>query len=117
MNESVAYKILTDEEAEALRRDAFAGAKIDVADGYVHLSTAGQVSETVRRHFGGQENLTIAAVDLAALGDAVRWEVSRGGASFPHIYGKLPLAAVLGFRKVEFGADGNVVLRGFDNDR
>jgi uncharacterized protein (DUF952 family) len=117
MNESVAYKILTAEEAEALRRDAFAGAKIDVADGYIHLSTAGQVSETVRRHFAGQNNLTIAAVDLAALGDAVRWEASRGGALFPHVYGKLTLPAVLGFRKVECGADGEVVLHGFDNAR
>ncbi len=91
-----AYKVLTSEQMAALLAErTFAGAPIDLEDGYIHLSTASQLAETVAKHFAGQSGLHIAAVDLGELGDAVRWETSRGGQLFPHIYGALPLSAVL----------------------
>jgi uncharacterized protein (DUF952 family) len=92
----IAYKILTAGQWAQFQRDGlFAGAPVDLADGYIHLSAAGQVDETVKKHFAGQTGLIIAAIDLAALGDAVRWEPSRGGALFPHVYAPLPLNAVV----------------------
>ena len=66
------------------------------ADGYIHLSTSGQLDETLAKHFAGQENLVVAEIDLDALGETVRWETSRGGQLFPHIYGVLPMGAVRG---------------------
>jgi uncharacterized protein (DUF952 family) len=93
----VAYKIFTAGEWAVFARDGvFIGAPIDLADGYIHLSTAAQLEETLAKHFAGQTNLTIAEVDLTALGDTVRWEVSRGDQLFPHIYGMLPMRAVRG---------------------
>ncbi|MFX7739942.1 DUF952 domain-containing protein, partial [Acinetobacter baumannii] len=74
---------------------SFTGAPIDLADGYIHLSTADQVTETVDKHFAEQSGLWIAAVDLTKLGDAVKWEVSRGGALFPHLYATLSMDAVI----------------------
>jgi uncharacterized protein (DUF952 family) len=76
----------------------------------VHLSAAGQLTETVLRHFGGQENLVVAAVDLARLGDAVRWEVSRRGEKFPHLYGRLTMAAVVAHAPLAWDDGGEVVL-------
>jgi uncharacterized protein (DUF952 family) len=94
-----AFKILTAEQwAQFQAEGVFEGAPIDVADGYIHLSAAGQVDETLAKHFTGQIGLVIAEVDLVQLDDAVKWEVSRGGALFPHIYGTLPMAAVVGIR-------------------
>jgi uncharacterized protein (DUF952 family) len=91
-----AYKVLTsDQMAALLAEGSFAGAPVDLADGYIHLSTAEQLTGTLDKHFAGQDGLHIAAVDLALLGDAVRWEPSRGGQLFPHIYSALPLSAVL----------------------
>jgi uncharacterized protein (DUF952 family) len=84
-----------------LEADRFAGAPIDLADGYIHLSTSDQLTETVDRHFVGQSDLWVAAIDLAALGEAVRWEESRGGALFPHIYGPLPLDTVIAYGPLE----------------
>ncbi len=94
MTENIAYKILTAEQARVLETGMFAGAPVDLADGYIHLSTAAQVPETLSKHFAGQQNLVIAAVDLTQFGDELRWEVSRGGALFPHLYAKLPRGAV-----------------------
>jgi uncharacterized protein (DUF952 family) len=94
VSETIAYKILTAEQARLLETGLFAGAPVDLADGYIHLSTAAQVPETLNKHFWGQENLVIAAVDLTQLKAAVRWEVSRGGALFPHLYAPLPRDAV-----------------------
>jgi len=87
--DTIAYKILTAEQFAALREDSFPGAPVDIADGYIHLSTAVQIDETLRKHFAGQAGLVIAAIDLTALGGALRWEVSRGGQLFPHVYGVL----------------------------
>ena len=93
---SVAWKVLTAAQmAQLLADGSFAGAPVDLADGYIHLSTEDQLAETVAKHFAGQSDLYLAAVDLTALSDTIRWEVSRGGQLFPHIYGVLPLTAVL----------------------
>lgn len=106
-----AYKILTaDQMAHLVRDGVFAGAPIDLADGYVHLSTADQVAETLDRHFAGQTGLWLAAVDLAPLGDAVRWEPSRGGQHFPHLYAPLALSAVVAHAPVAHDADGRLRL-------
>jgi uncharacterized protein (DUF952 family) len=98
---ATAFKILTAGQWATFQSDGvFLGAPVDLADGYIHLSAADQVQGTLDRHFAGQDGLMLAEVDLAALGDAVRWEVSRGGALFPHIYGPLPMAAVIATRAV-----------------
>ena len=106
----LAYKVLTAAEFAALLEDRFVGAEIDVMDGYVHLSAAAQLTETVKKHFAGLEDLVVAAVDLARLGDAVRWEVSRGGAEFPHLYGRLTMVAVVAHAPLVWDDNGEVVL-------
>ncbi len=91
-----AFKILTAGQWAQFEADGvFHGAPVDLADGYIHLSTADQVQGTLDKHFAGQTGLVIIEIDLAALSDTVRWEVSRGGAMFPHVYGVLPIGAVV----------------------
>jgi uncharacterized protein (DUF952 family) len=108
---AIAYKVLTAPEMAVLAADgAFAGSPVDLADGFIHLSTAEQVDETVTKHFAGQDALHIVAVDLAALGDGVRWEPSRGGALFPHVYGSLQLAACLAHGPLTRDGAGRVAL-------
>ncbi|MEO5818891.1 MAG: DUF952 domain-containing protein [Vicinamibacteraceae bacterium] len=82
---------------------AFGGSTVDARDGFIHFSTAAQLRETAARHFAGQADLLLVAVDAAALGDALRWERSRGGELFPHLYGPLPLSFVR--RVSEIGLD------------
>lgn len=91
---------------EAERAGRFEGAPVDEADGFIHLSTAEQVRETARRHFAGQGGLLLVTVDADALGDALRFEPSRGGDLFPHLYGPMPLAAVLSAEPLPIGPDG-----------
>lgn len=91
-------------EAEALGR--FTGAPVDVADGFIHFSTAAQVAETVARHFAGQDDLLLIAVEGDTLGEALRYEASRGGALFPHLYGDLPVSAVVSVEAMPLGPDG-----------
>jgi uncharacterized protein (DUF952 family) len=107
---SIAYKVLTAEEWKALNAGAFQGAPIDMADGFIHLSTASQLTETVDRHFSGQKGLVIAAIDLATLGDAVRWEPSRHGQLFPHVYASLMRKDVIAWCLLERHANGTVRL-------
>jgi beta-hydroxylase len=96
---ATAFKIFTaDQWAQFVSNGVFHGAPVDVADGYIHLSAADQLQGTLDKHFAGQVGLVIAEIDLNTLGNAVKWEVSRGGALFPHLYGVLPMAAVLGFK-------------------
>ena len=83
--------------------------RVDLADGYIHLSAEPQVVGTLDKHFVGQDGLWLARVDLQQLGDAVRWEVSRGGALFPHVYAPLPLAAVTALAPLERTPDGTVI--------
>jgi uncharacterized protein (DUF952 family) len=86
------YKILRAPEWAALQENGETlGAPVDLADGFVHFSTAAQVAETAARHFAGQDGLILLGVDTGALGAALKWEVSRGGARFPHLYGALRL--------------------------
>jgi len=108
MHDRIAYKVLTAADAAALQAGVFTGAPIDVADGYIHLSTAAQLTETVKLHFAGQDDLTIAAVDLVVLGDAVRWEASRRGQLFPHLYAPLVPLAIIARGPLEWEADGTV---------
>jgi uncharacterized protein (DUF952 family) len=98
---TIAYKVLTAADWEALNIGTFLGTPIDLADGFIHLSTASQITETVDRHFSGQTGLIIAAIDLIALGDVVRWETSRHGQLFPHVYASLPASAVLAWCPLE----------------
>ncbi|WP_165215762.1 DUF952 domain-containing protein [Affinirhizobium pseudoryzae] len=90
------YKIVPEDLWQRARETGlFDGAPIDRADGFIHFSTADQVHETAARHFAGQTGLLLVAVDGDSLGEALRFEVSRGGALFPHLYAPLPLSAVL----------------------
>ncbi len=89
------YKILRAPEWEALAAAGQTpGAPIDLRDGYVHLSTAAQVEETAAKHFAGEDGLMLLAVDESRLREALRWEPSRGGALFPHLYAALAMSAV-----------------------
>ena len=98
---ATAFKILTAAEWADFQADGrFDGSPVDRTDGFIHLSAADQVEGTLERHFAGQTGLVVAEVDLGALGEAVRWEESRGGALFPHVYGALPLSAVAGTKPV-----------------
>lgn len=100
MSAATAFKVLTAQQwADFERECVFHGAPVDIADGYIHLSTAEQLDGTLAKHFAGQTGLHIAEVDLVLLGDAVRWEEARGGALFPHLYGVLPMHAVLAVKK------------------
>jgi uncharacterized protein (DUF952 family) len=96
MEIATAFKILTAEQWTQFQADGiFQGAPVDLADGYIHLSAADQLQGTLDKHFVGQSGLVIVEVDLATLGNSIKWEESRGGALFPHIYGPLPMAAVM----------------------
>lgn len=94
---------------EAERLGAFHGAPVDLRDGFIHFSTASQVAATAALHFAGAGDLVLIAVDAQALGGALRFEASRGGALFPHLYGFLPLTAVLWTKPLPLGADGRHV--------
>ena len=98
MSDLFAFKILTADQYAQFKADGlFHGAPVDIADGYIHMSTREQAAETALKHFAGQDGLVMLMIDLAPFGDAVRWEESRGGALFPHLYGQpLPISAVAG---------------------
>ena len=110
MTPAVAYKVLTDAQMKELETESFAGAPVDLADGYIHLSTADQLSGTIDKRFAGQTGLWVAAVDLEAQDDPVKWEESRGGALFPHLYGTLMLDTVIAYGPLERDPDGTVKL-------
>jgi uncharacterized protein (DUF952 family) len=90
----------------AEREGVFRGSAHDLRDGFIHFSTAAQVAETAAKHFAGQDDLLLIAVDGDALGDALKWEVSRGGARFPHLYGELALRRVTSVAALPLGPDG-----------
>lgn len=104
------YKICDAAAWRAAEREGqFAGASVDRADGYIHFSAADQVAETAAKHFAGQHDLVLVAVDASALRTALKWEPSRGGALFPHLYGTLPLSAVRWTKPLLLGPDGRHV--------
>jgi uncharacterized protein (DUF952 family) len=95
------YKILSRAEwRDALAKGALEGSAADRRDGFIHFSTADQLGETARRHFSGQEDLVVLAVPAEALGGDLKWEASRGGALFPHLYASLACALVTRARPV-----------------
>jgi uncharacterized protein (DUF952 family) len=87
----------------------FSGSPVDIEDGFIHFSTAAQAPETAAKHFKGQTNLLLVAVDAADLGDALRHEPARGGELFPHLYGPLPMTAVRWVRPLLTDAAGHHV--------
>ncbi|MDH4439133.1 MAG: DUF952 domain-containing protein [Rhizobium sp.] len=101
------YKIVPRELwQEARAAGVFRGAPIDLKDGYIHFSTATQAVETARLYFAGEEDLLMVAVDATVFGDSLKWEPSRGGDLFPHLFADLPLNAVLWEKPLPLGADG-----------
>ena len=93
-----------------MRAGRFEGVAIDLTDGYIHLSTAAQAPETARRHFLGQPDLVLVRLDAARLGPALRWEPSRGGDLFPHLYGPLDPALAEAVTPIHLAADGAPIL-------
>jgi len=105
------YKILSRAEwAAAERAGLFEGSAVDLADGFIHFSTAAQAQETGRRHFAGQAGLVVLRIDAGLLGAALKWEPSRGGELFPHLYGPLDCALPEAVTEAPLGADGVPVL-------
>ena len=109
---AIIYKISTRSLwGEAERTGAFIGAPVDRADGFIHFSTREQVKETASRHFAGQGDLVLVAVDAGRLGEALKWEYSPSRAEdFPHLYAPLPRSAVLWSKPLNRKADGEFLL-------
>lgn len=102
------YKIFRSPEWDALRHDgSTSGAPVDVADGFVHFSDAGQLRETAAKWFSGVKDLVLVACDTETLGASLRWEPSRGGALFPHLYRPLLLSDVVWSRPLPVDGDGH----------
>ena len=99
---------------EALAQAEYRGTDDDRRDGFIHFSTAAQIAESARRHRAGQPGLVLVAVDAARLGDRVKWEPSRGGDLFPHLYGPLDPAEVARIDPLRLGADGRHVFPPLD---
>jgi uncharacterized protein (DUF952 family) len=93
----------------AAESGSFDGSAVDARDGFIHFSTAAQVHETAARYFAGQPDLLLVAVAVESLGDALKWEPSRGGALFPHLYAPLPLGAVVWVADLSLDASGHHV--------
>jgi uncharacterized protein (DUF952 family) len=105
------YKILRAKEwAQLEKHGVFAGSADDLRDGFIHFSTAEQVRGTVEKHFSDEAALMLLAVESEPLEKSLRWEVSRGGQKFPHLYGELPLALVKSSYEIRRGADGRHIL-------
>jgi uncharacterized protein (DUF952 family) len=107
MTENVIYHMCHREEWQAAQAAGhYGGSSQDKADGFIHFSTGAQVKESAAKHRAGQDGLVLLIVDAEALGDALKWEPSRGGQLFPHLYGALPLAAVIAVHDLPLGPDG-----------
>lgn len=110
-NPDFVYKVATRAIYRVFSKSgAFPGMPIDINDGYVHLSTAEQLAETLRLHFAGRDDLVVFSVRTSDLGTALRWEPSRGGQLFPHLYGELPISTVGRYATISVAADGSVTL-------
>ena len=111
MRDNAAFKVLNGTDLAALEHDGrWSGSADDTRDGFIHLSTAAQLTATVDKHFADGGDLHVAEVDLEALGEAIRWERSRGGEDFPHLYGALTLDAVVAYSPLERDDEGKVKL-------
>jgi len=111
----ILYKILPAPLWQAAERDGrFHGSEVDRRDGFIHFSTAAQCAETAAKHFAGQDDLLLVGVDAARLGAALKWEPSRGGALFPHLYAPLDLSAVTKVEPLPLGPDGRHQFPPFD---
>ncbi|WP_298494969.1 DUF952 domain-containing protein [uncultured Maritimibacter sp.] len=107
------YKIFRADEWAAFQATGeTAGAPVDLADGYIHFSTAAQVAETAAKHFAGVEGLVLLALDSTRLGDDLKWEPSRGGQLFPHLYRPLRLDEVLWDEAFPLGPEGHILPEG-----
>ena len=101
------FKICTAGEwADAENDGAFRGSAVDLQDGFIHFSTATQVAETAAKHFAGQRDLVLVAFDADVLGEKLKWEPSRGGALFPHLYASLPVRAALWAKPLPLDEEG-----------
>jgi uncharacterized protein (DUF952 family) len=100
---------------DAERIGVFRGSEVDLRDGFIHLSSAKQVAETAAKHFAGRDDLLLVRVDATKLGDRLKWEPSRDGALFPHLYGNLDLASVTRVDPLPLGADKRQVFPPLDD--
>ena len=116
MTETIYHMCRRGEWEAAEARGSYRGSSQDQADGFIHFSTAAQVRESARKHRAGQSDLVLLTVDAGRLGPALRWEPSRGGALFPHLYGPLPLAVVTRTDPLPLGADGTHVFPPLGSD-
>jgi uncharacterized protein (DUF952 family) len=109
------FKILRRAEwTDAQAAGVFTGSAIDVRDGYIHFSTAAQARETARLHFRGVGDLLVLAVDATALGEGLKWEPSRGGSLFPHLYGTLSTRHVVAVHEAPLDAEDIPILAFLD---
>ncbi|MEL6520393.1 MAG: DUF952 domain-containing protein [Pseudomonadota bacterium] len=107
------FKIFRRSEWEALQANGKTnGAPVDRADGFIHFSTSEQVTETAAKHFAEESDLILAAVDSTRLGDTLKWEPSRGGALFPHLYRPLSRADIVWVKSLPLGASGHIFPEG-----
>ena len=105
------YKVLRSSEWEVLQRNGtFAGSADDARDGFIHLSTAAQVPGTLAKHFAGERGLVVVAIPASALGDALRWELSRNEQRFPHLYAAMASAVITAVWHLTENVDGQSVL-------
>ena len=105
------YKICSAAEwDDAERAGVYCGSEVDRRDGFIHFSSAEQVAETAAKHFAGQRDLVLVSVDADALGARLKWEPSRGGALFPHLYGELPMKAARRVQPLPLDTAGRHVL-------
>jgi len=105
------YKVCgADEWAAAEGWGNYEGSADDRRDGFIHFSTAAQLAGTLARHFAGRDGLVLIAVEADGLGEALKWEASRGGDLFPHLYGALPVSAALWTKPLSLDANGRHVI-------
>ena len=108
------YKVCSGEVYDAsLAAGHFLGMPVDHKDGYLHFSTAAQLRDTLRLYFAGETDLALFSVQSAPLGDNLKWEPSRGGDLFPHLFAELPMTAIVDYQRIDVAADGTVDLPGW----